>query len=136
MIEGEYTSRFPRRATPCRLRTVSSTGESQISPLYFRRPKGINGLGNSGLIFVSPSVSEIFHDRVLNLCLLAGFTPRVVHEANFVDTNLKNEPIISGLSFLGLRPAKPYENASEVTSRQVGAARSNEQWISGGRRIV
>jgi len=44
--------------------------------------------------------------------------------------------ITSCLSFLGLRPAKPYENPSEVTCRQVGAARSNGQWISRGRRFV
>jgi hypothetical protein len=42
----------------------------------------------------------------------------------------------SGLSFLGLRPAKPYENPSEVTWRQVGAARSKGQWISRSRRFV
>jgi hypothetical protein len=38
--------------------------------------------------------------------------------------------LTSGLSFLGLQPAKPYENPLEVTWRQVGAARSNGQWIS------
>ena len=50
--------------------------------------KGINGLRNSGFIFVSPLVSETFHDRVLSLCLRAGFTPRVVQEANEILTIL------------------------------------------------
>ena len=53
------------------------------------RPKdGINGFRNCGLIFVSPSVSKTFHDRVLSLCLRAGFTPRVVQEANEILTIL------------------------------------------------
>jgi len=53
------------------------------------RPKaGINGFRNSGFIFVSPSVSKTFHDRVLSLCLRAGFTPRVVQEANEILTIL------------------------------------------------
>ena len=53
-----------------------------------RPPKGISGFRNSGFIFVSPSVSKTFHDRVLNLCLRAGFTPRVVQEANEILTIL------------------------------------------------
>jgi DNA-binding transcriptional LysR family regulator len=53
------------------------------------RPKeGINRFHNSGFISVSPSVSETFHDRVLSLCLRAGFTPRVVQEANEILTIL------------------------------------------------
>ena len=53
------------------------------------RPKdGISRFRNSGFIFVSPSVSETFHDRVLTLCLHAGFTPRVVQEANEILTIL------------------------------------------------
>lgn len=53
------------------------------------RPKGgINGFRDNGFIFVSASVSETFHDRVLSLCLRAGFTPRVVQEANEVLTIL------------------------------------------------
>lgn len=53
------------------------------------RPKdGINGFRNTGFIFVSPSVSKVFHDRVLSLCLRAGFTPRVVQEANEILTIL------------------------------------------------
>jgi len=53
------------------------------------RPKaGINGFRNSGFIFVSPSVSKTFHDRVLSLCLRAGFIPRVVQEANEILTIL------------------------------------------------
>jgi hypothetical protein len=53
------------------------------------RPKaGINGFCNSGFIFVSPSVSKTFHDHVLSLCLRAGFTPRVVQEANEILTIL------------------------------------------------
>lgn len=52
-------------------------------------PKGgINGFRNSGFIFVSRSVSETFHDRVLSLCLRAEFTPRVVQEANEILTIL------------------------------------------------
>ncbi len=53
-----------------------------------RLKKGIGGFRNSGFIFVSPSVSETFHDRVLSLCLKAGFTPRVVQEANEILTIL------------------------------------------------
>jgi DNA-binding transcriptional LysR family regulator len=53
------------------------------------RPKeGINGFRDSGFISVSPSVSKTFHDRVLSLCLRAGFTPRVVQEANEILTML------------------------------------------------
>ena len=54
----------------------------------YRPQKGIGGFRNSGFIFVSPSVSETFHDRVLSLCLKAGFTPRVVQEANEILTIL------------------------------------------------
>ena len=41
-----------------------------------------------GFIFVAPSVSKTFHDRVLSVCLRAGLTPRVVQEANEVLTIL------------------------------------------------
>jgi DNA-binding transcriptional LysR family regulator len=54
----------------------------------YRLKRGIGGFRNSGFIFVSPSVSETFHDRVLSLCLRAGFTPRVVQEANEILTIL------------------------------------------------
>lgn len=54
----------------------------------YRPKEGINGFRNSGFIFVSPSVSKLFHDRVLSLCLRAGFTPRVVQEANEILTIL------------------------------------------------
>jgi DNA-binding transcriptional LysR family regulator len=54
----------------------------------YRPKKGIGGFRDSGFIFVSPSVSETFHDRVLSLCLMAGFTPRVVQEANEILTIL------------------------------------------------
>ena len=54
----------------------------------YRLKKGIGGFRNSGFIFVSPRVSETFHDRVLSLCLMAGFTPRVVQEANEILTIL------------------------------------------------
>ena len=54
----------------------------------YRPRKGIGGFRDSGFIFVSPSVSETFHDRVLSLCLMAGFTPRVVQEANEILTIL------------------------------------------------
>jgi len=47
------------------------------------RPKqDISKFRNSGFIFVARSVSETFHDRVLSLCLQAGFSPRVIQEAN------------------------------------------------------
>lgn len=54
----------------------------------YRPKEGINGVRNRGFIFVSPSVSKVFHDRVLSLCLRAGFTPRVVQEANEILTIL------------------------------------------------
>jgi DNA-binding transcriptional LysR family regulator len=54
----------------------------------YRPKKGIGRFRDSGFIFVSPSVSETFHDRVLSLCLMAGFTPRVVQEANKILTIL------------------------------------------------
>jgi DNA-binding transcriptional LysR family regulator len=56
--------------------------------IKYRPRKGISGFRNSGFIFVSPSVSETFHDRVLSLCLQAGFTPQVVQEANEILTIL------------------------------------------------
>jgi DNA-binding transcriptional LysR family regulator len=56
--------------------------------LSYRAKDGIDGLRNLGFIFVSPSVSETFYDRVLSLCLRAGFTPRVVQEANEILTIL------------------------------------------------
>jgi DNA-binding transcriptional LysR family regulator len=54
----------------------------------YRPKEGINGFRNSGFIFVSPSVSKTFHDRVLALCQRVGFTPRVVQEANEILTIL------------------------------------------------
>jgi DNA-binding transcriptional LysR family regulator len=54
----------------------------------YRHRKGISRFRNSGFIFVSRLVSETFHDRVLSLCLRAGFTPRVVQEANEILTIL------------------------------------------------
>jgi DNA-binding transcriptional LysR family regulator len=54
----------------------------------YRPKQGINGFRSSGFVFVSPSVSETFHDRVLSLCLRAGFPPRVVQEANEILTIL------------------------------------------------
>ena len=56
--------------------------------LRYRPKEGINGFRDSGFICVSPSVSKTFHDRVLSLCLRAGFTPRVVQEANEILTML------------------------------------------------
>jgi DNA-binding transcriptional LysR family regulator len=56
--------------------------------VLYRPKEGINGLRNRGFIFVSPSVSKTFHDCVLSLCLRAGFTPRVVQEANEILTIL------------------------------------------------
>jgi len=54
----------------------------------YRPKEGISGFRDSGFICVSPSVSKTFHDRVLSLCLRAGFTPRVVQEANEILTML------------------------------------------------
>jgi DNA-binding transcriptional LysR family regulator len=54
----------------------------------YRPNAGVDGLRDFGFIFVSPSVSETFYDRVLSLCLRAGFTPRVVQEANEILTIL------------------------------------------------
>ena len=54
----------------------------------YRHQKGISRFRNSGFIFVSRLLSETFHDRVLSLCLRAGFTPRVVQEANEILTIL------------------------------------------------
>jgi DNA-binding transcriptional LysR family regulator len=54
----------------------------------YRPKEGINGFRNSGFIFVSSSVSKTFHDRVLSLCLRAGFTPRIVQEASEILTIL------------------------------------------------
>ena len=54
----------------------------------YRSKEGINGFRDSGFICVSPSVSRTFHDRVLSLCIRAGFTPRVVQEANEILTML------------------------------------------------
>jgi DNA-binding transcriptional LysR family regulator len=54
----------------------------------YRRKEGIKGLSNRGFIFVSPSVSKAFYDRVLSLCLRVGFHPRVVQEANEILTIL------------------------------------------------
>ena len=53
-----------------------------------RAKEGIHGFSDSGFIFVSRSVSQTFHDRVLGLCLRAGFSPRVVQEANEILTIL------------------------------------------------
>lgn len=54
----------------------------------YRPKEGINGLRDRGFIFVSPSVSKTFYDRVLSLCFRAGFTPQVVQEANEILTIL------------------------------------------------
>lgn len=54
----------------------------------YRPKQGINGFRNSGFIFVSPLVAKTFHDRVLTLCLRAGFSPRVVQQANEILTIL------------------------------------------------
>jgi DNA-binding transcriptional LysR family regulator len=54
----------------------------------YRPKEGINGFRSRGFIFVSPSVSKTFHDRVLSVCLRAGFTPQVVQEANEILTIL------------------------------------------------
>ena len=56
--------------------------------MRYRPKEGNNGFRDRGFICVSPSVSKTFHDRVLSLCLRAGFTPRVVQEANEILTIL------------------------------------------------
>ena len=54
----------------------------------YRRQEGSKEFRNSGFIFVSALLAKTFHDRVLSLCLRAGFTPRVVQEANEILTIL------------------------------------------------
>jgi hypothetical protein len=73
------------------------------------------------------------------MAISSKLTSRQLHVS--LAENHRCDPVVrlritSGLSFLGLRPAKPYENDSEVVWQQVGAARSNGQWISRGRRFV
>lgn len=53
-----------------------------------RRKEDINAFHNRGFVFTSPGVSKVFHDRVLSLCLRAGFTPRVAQQANEILTIL------------------------------------------------
>ena len=93
LIEGRLDAGILRMPIPNRkLNSVPLFSEHLVlvTPADFPyRPKeGINALRNSGFIFVSPSISETFYDRVLNLCRLAGFTPRVVQEANEILTIL------------------------------------------------
>jgi DNA-binding transcriptional LysR family regulator len=66
----------------------------------YRPKEGINGLRNRGFVFVSSSVSKTFHDRVLSLCLRAGFIPRVVQEANEILTILHLVRAGSGVSLV------------------------------------
>jgi len=54
----------------------------------YRSKEGIHRFRNRGFVFVSPTVSKTFHDRVLSLCLDVGFTPRIVQEANEILTIL------------------------------------------------
>jgi DNA-binding transcriptional LysR family regulator len=58
---------------------------------------GTHRFSTSDFIFVSRTVSKTFHDRVLSLCLRAGFTPRVVQEANEILTIL--HLVRAGLGF-------------------------------------
>jgi DNA-binding transcriptional LysR family regulator len=93
LIEGGLDAGILRLPiTSRKLTSVSLFSEYLVlaTPLDmpYKPKEGINGLLNSGFVFVSPSVSKAFHDRVLTLCLRAGFTPRVVQEANEIMTIL------------------------------------------------
>ena len=82
----------------------------------------------------SPSPAQV---RVL---ISGGFEPLITIFMLRCDRDIGHADLFttvtSGLSLLGLRPAKPYENNSEVIWQQVRAARSNGQWIGRGRRFV
>jgi len=93
LIEGQLDAGILRMpVTNRKLITVPLFSEHLVlatpADAPYRPKEGINGFRNSGFIFVSPSVSKTFHDRVLSLCLRAGFTPHVVQEANEILTIL------------------------------------------------
>jgi DNA-binding transcriptional LysR family regulator len=93
LIEGRLDAGILRMpVTDRRLMCVPLFSEHLVlatsADIPYRRKEGINEFRGSSFIFVSPSVSKTFHYRVLSLCLRAGFTPRVVQEANEVLTIL------------------------------------------------
>lgn len=91
LIEGRLDAGILRMPVPDRRLTCLPLFSEPLvlATSVDARPKGgVTGLRNSGFIFVSPSVSRAFYDRVQALCLRAGFTPRVVQEANEILTIL------------------------------------------------
>jgi DNA-binding transcriptional LysR family regulator len=54
----------------------------------YKPQAGLAGFRDEPFIFLPRSVSETFHDHVLNLCRRAGFTPHVVQEASEMFTIL------------------------------------------------
>jgi DNA-binding transcriptional LysR family regulator len=93
LLEGRLDAGILRMpVTDRRLMCVPLFSEHLVlatsADIPYRRKAGINEFRSSSFIFVSPSVSKTFHDRVLSLCLRAGFAPRVVQEANEVLTIL------------------------------------------------
>jgi DNA-binding transcriptional LysR family regulator len=93
LIEGGLDAGILRLPiTSRKLASVSLFSEYLVlatpADMPYQPKEGINGLLNCGFVFVSPSISKAFHDRVLTLCLRAGFTPRVVQEANEIMTIL------------------------------------------------
>jgi DNA-binding transcriptional LysR family regulator len=93
LLEGELDAGILRMPiTNPKLTSVPLFSEHLVlaTPLAVppRIKAGIKPFRDSNFIFVSRSVSRTFHDRVLSLCLRAGFTPRVVQEANEILTIL------------------------------------------------
>lgn len=87
LLEGELDAGILRMpVTNPQLASVPMFAEHLVlaTPLdvSHRIKPGIQPFRDSNFIFVARSVSRAFHDRVLSLCLRAGFTPRVVQEAN------------------------------------------------------
>jgi len=56
--------------------------------IRFTKRDRLSDFRDQPFIFLPRSVSETFHDHVLNLCWRAGFTPRIVQEAGEIFTIL------------------------------------------------
>jgi DNA-binding transcriptional LysR family regulator len=56
--------------------------------LRFTKRDRLSDFRDQPFVFLPRSVSETFHDHVLNLCRRAGFTPRIVQEAGEIFTIL------------------------------------------------